>query len=74
MFYIQTPFESDPNGALIEFATNREAYAAYSSPEAILGNRFIKMFWHKKDHEKDVSSETFFFSITLRVFFRCYVH
>jgi len=44
---LQSPFDADPQGALIEFATNREAYAAYSSPEAILGNRFIKMFWHK---------------------------
>jgi len=54
---LQSPFDADPFGALIEFATNREAFAAYSSPEAILGNRFIKMFWHKPKN-KDGGKET----------------
>ena len=29
-----------------------EAAAAHRCPEAVLGNRFIKLFWHNKDQEK----------------------
>jgi len=48
---IQTPFENDSQAALLEFATYQQATAAYSSPEAILGNRFIKMFWHNPNRQ-----------------------
>ncbi|XP_065058188.1 RNA-binding protein 27-like [Rhopilema esculentum] len=45
---IQVNYENDPQAALIQFASNAEARRAYNSPEAVLGNRFIKLFWHNK--------------------------
>ncbi|XP_046853360.1 RNA-binding protein 27-like isoform X3 [Xenia sp. Carnegie-2017] len=38
--------------ALIQFSTNFEARAAISCADAILGNRFIRIFWHKPDLEQ----------------------
>lgn len=49
---LQAPFQQDPQGALLEFATYQSATAAYNSPEAILGNRFIKMFWHNPNRNQ----------------------
>lgn len=48
---IQVQFEGDPNSALVTFATPEEANQAFSTAEAVLNNRFIKVFWHM-----DVSS------------------
>jgi len=48
---IQVSYENDPQAALIQFSNNAEARKAYSSPEAVLGNRFIKIFWHNKTKE-----------------------
>jgi len=42
-------FNGDPEGALVTFSSHSEAQAAYRSTEAVLNNRFIKVFWHNKD-------------------------
>lgn len=43
---IQVQYEGDPEAAIITFSTHAEANAAYRSTEAVLNNRFIKVFWH----------------------------
>lgn len=43
---IQVFYEGDPEAAIVTFATPAEANAAYRSTEAVLNNRFIKVFWH----------------------------
>ncbi len=43
---VQVQFEGDPASALITFANPEDTEAAFSSAEAVLGNRFIKMFYH----------------------------
>ncbi|KAF7284043.1 zinc finger protein swm [Rhynchophorus ferrugineus] len=49
---IQVQFEGDPEAALITFSTHAEANSAYRSTEAVLNNRFIKLFWHDTDGNK----------------------
>lgn len=46
---LQVGFNGDPEGALITFSSHAEAQAAYRSTEAVLNNRFIKVFWHNKE-------------------------
>ena len=46
---LQVSFNGDPEGALVTFASHSEAQAAYRSTEAVLNNRFIKVFWHSKE-------------------------
>jgi RNA-binding protein 26 len=46
---IQINFDNDPEAALITFSAPNEAYAAYKSTEAVLNNRFIRVFWHNKE-------------------------
>ena len=48
IYFVKVNYENDPQAALIQFASNAEARRAYNSPEAVLGNRFIKLFWHNK--------------------------
>lgn len=43
---IQVSYEGDPEAAIITFSTHAEANVAYRSTEAVLNNRFIKVFWH----------------------------
>ena len=43
---VQIHFEGDPSSALITFAGTGEAAAAINCTEAIMNNRFIKVFWH----------------------------
>ncbi|KAK5638531.1 hypothetical protein RI129_012826 [Pyrocoelia pectoralis] len=43
---IQVFYEGDPEAAIITFSSHAEANAAYRSTEAVLNNRFIKVFWH----------------------------
>ena len=43
---VQVQFEGDPSSALITFANNEDATLAFNSSEAVMNNRFIKMFWH----------------------------
>lgn len=38
--------DDDPEAAIVTFAKHSEANAAYRSTEAVLNNRFIKVFWH----------------------------
>jgi len=46
---LQVSFNGDVEGALVTFSSHAEAQAAYRSTEAVLNNRFIKVFWHNKD-------------------------
>ena len=43
---IQISYDSDPEAAIVTFSTHAEANVAYRSTEAVLNNRFIKVFWH----------------------------
>ncbi|CAN7937527.1 unnamed protein product [Ixodes hexagonus] len=53
---LQVCYEGDPEAALIRFATHGEANAAYRCTEAVLNNRFIKLFWHNKDRANNNNS------------------
>ncbi|KAL4268008.1 hypothetical protein AB1N83_000733 [Pleurotus pulmonarius] len=33
--------------ALVSFSTHEEAHAAWKAEEAVFGNRFVKVFWHR---------------------------
>lgn len=46
---LQVCYNGDPMAALLTFSKPAEAKAAYKSTEAVLGNRFIKVFWHNKE-------------------------
>ncbi|OXA53251.1 RNA-binding protein 26 [Folsomia candida] len=54
---IQIQFESDPEAALVTFSAPAEAQAAYRSTEAVLNNRFIRVFWHSKEKENEDATE-----------------
>lgn len=43
---IQIAYEGDPEAAIVTFNAHAEANVAYRSTEAVLNNRFIKVFWH----------------------------
>ncbi|GFS79297.1 zinc finger protein swm, partial [Nephila pilipes] len=57
---LQVGYDSDPEAALVQFMTDAEATAAYRCAEAILNNRFIKVFYHnpQKKEENQTSSIT----------------
>ncbi|KAI8994889.1 hypothetical protein BDB01DRAFT_774444 [Pilobolus umbonatus] len=46
-----TNISVQPQGqrAIIQYSTRAEAENAYSSPDAIFDNRFVKVYWHKED-------------------------
>jgi len=51
---VQVQFEGDPGSALVTFGTTDEATSGFNSAEAVMNNRFIKVFWHMdKGHVKD---------------------
>ncbi|XP_064482189.1 RNA-binding protein 26-like isoform X2 [Ornithodoros turicata] len=50
---LQVCYEGDPEAALIRFANHAQANAAYRCTEAVLNNRFIKVFWHNKDRQNE---------------------
>lgn len=50
---LQVCFEGDREAALIQFASHAEAQAAHRSTEAVLNNRFIKVFWHSKTEQQN---------------------
>ncbi|KAM3955589.1 zinc finger protein swm [Aphomia sociella] len=52
---IQVCYEGDPEAALITFSTPTEANIAYKSTEAVLNNRFIKVFWHNPENKQENS-------------------
>ncbi|XP_017772028.1 PREDICTED: RNA-binding protein 26 isoform X2 [Nicrophorus vespilloides] len=43
---IQVSYDGDPEAAIVTFSSHAEANVAYRSTEAVLNNRFIKVFWH----------------------------
>jgi RNA-binding protein 26 len=51
---VQVQFEGDPASALVTFSNTEEATSAFNSAEAVLGNRFIKMFYHYSRHPQSV--------------------
>lgn len=74
---IQVCYEGDPEAAIVTFSSHAEANAAYRSTEAVLNNRFIKVFWHSgnadgKFYTFNVSS--IHISINLKVNKRMYRH
>ena len=50
---LQVRFQGDPEAAVIQFSSQAEASAAHRCPEAVLGNRFIKLFWHNKEQDPE---------------------
>jgi hypothetical protein len=49
---LQVRYQGDPEAAVVQFSSHAEASAAHRCPEAVLNNRFIKLFWHNKEQEK----------------------
>merc|ERR1719509_44123 len=43
---VQVRFEGDPASALVTFQGNNEAESAFNTAEAVMNNRFIKVYWH----------------------------
>jgi hypothetical protein len=43
---IQCQFDQKKDAAFIQFATNQQAFAAYKSPQSVLNNRFIRLYWY----------------------------
>jgi RNA-binding protein 26 len=41
--FVKVQFEGDPNSALVTFSTPEEANQAFTTAEAVLNNRFIKV-------------------------------
>lgn len=54
-FPCQVHYEGNPENALVTFNSHSEANAAYRSTEAVLNNRFIKLFWHNPQVRHDLS-------------------
>ncbi|XP_047097744.1 RNA-binding protein 26 isoform X1 [Schistocerca piceifrons] len=54
---IQVSYEGDPEAAIVTFSSHAEAYAAYRSTEAVLNNRFIKVFWHNSGTNNEAKQE-----------------
>ena len=54
-FPYQVHHEGNPENALVTFNSHSEANAAYRSTEAVLNNRFIKLFWHNPQVQQDVA-------------------
>ena len=58
----QVCHEGDPEAALVQYTTHSEALSAIRSTEAVLNNRFIKVFWHSKElqqkHEQTFGPKT----------------
>jgi len=52
---IQINFEGDLEAALVTFSSPQEAQAAYRSTEAVLNNRFIRVFWHNKEKVRELN-------------------
>ncbi|OXB70527.1 UNVERIFIED_CONTAM: hypothetical protein H355_009692, partial [Colinus virginianus] len=55
---LQVAYQGDPEGALIQFATHEEAKKAISSTEAVLNNRFIKVYWHREGSTPQIQTTT----------------
>lgn len=46
---VNIQLDLDALRAVIQFTHFEEAKAAFSSPEAVFGNRFVKVYWHRVD-------------------------
>lgn len=49
---IKVSYEGDPKLALVQFSHSSEATAAYRSPEPIMNNRFISLFWPRNSENE----------------------
>ncbi|CAG0881854.1 unnamed protein product [Cyprideis torosa] len=47
---IQVQYGGDPETAVVTFSSPFEATRAMKCPEAVLNNRFVKVFWHTKEN------------------------
>ena len=54
---INVCYDGDREAALITFASHAQASAAHRCPDAVLGNRFIKVFWHSKERQEQEPSK-----------------
>ncbi|XP_039630712.1 RNA-binding protein 27 isoform X2 [Polypterus senegalus] len=54
---IQVVFGGDPEAAMIQYTTNEEARRAISSTEAVLNNRFIRVYWHRDNNEQSQQTQ-----------------
>ena len=54
--HFQVRYRGESDAALITFATHSQATAAIKSSEPVLNNRFVKVFWHKKDDDNNDQS------------------
>lgn len=52
---MQVVFGGDPEAALIQYTKNEEARRAISSTEAVLNNRFIRVYWHREPGANNTS-------------------
>lgn len=50
---IKVQIENDPEAALVQFSCHSEALAAIRNTEAVLNNRFIKVFWRSKEQQQE---------------------
>ena len=55
---VQVSFEGDPEAALVSFASNAQAFAAYKNSEPLFNNRFIKVFFHRSKDKKEQGDES----------------
>ncbi|XP_017348838.1 RNA-binding protein 27 isoform X1 [Ictalurus punctatus] len=55
---IQVVFGGDPEAALIQYTANEEARRAISSTEAVLNNRFIRVYWHRENTTQNQEQNT----------------
>lgn len=54
----QVVFGGDPEAALIQYTANEEARRAISSTEAVLNNRFIRVYWHRENTTQNQEQNT----------------
>ena len=55
---LKVGFQNDPEAALVQFSTVAEAKAAHSSSSAVLGNRFIKVYFMRTPRYQSVTPNT----------------
>lgn len=48
--FLKVRYEGDLEGALVQFSSPAEAKKAHDNTEAVLNNRFIKIYYLKKDN------------------------
>ena len=57
-------YDNDPEGALVRFVTPQEAKKAHDCSDAVLGNRFIRVFYSKRDRNTSYPPKLKSFEIT----------